>query len=460
MRKKIFIAIAFGTSVRDVLRNDTFKVLKEQENLDLVLFLQDTGEEIVEEFGGDNVSFETILPYQPTLVERFLLPFHKAILRKKSKTIDMGSMDGNTKTMDNLTPLANFLKFLLGYRNVNKLIFWMYRVFTKPKMYEDIFEKYKPDLVIVTRVLSYSKDYSIMRMAAKKKIPTISLVSSWDNLTSKGFFPFSLKSLVVWNNVMKQEAVDLFDFPKEKIFVSGIPRYDVFFREENFDSKQDFFEKNGLDISKKLIVYATGSGTIGRSIIDPISPERDIVKFIADTIKENNINDSVQLVVRLHPQAKPEHYQELINRKDVFVHIPGKSSQFQDRLFSKNDDVEFGEYMKYADLVINFGSTVTLDAAVFNTPIVCVNFDFLGERPYKISPRRIYEFDHYAKLKTTGGFDISESREELINDINNALKNPQHLEENRRKIVDQQCVFTDGKSGQRIAEHILKIINS
>jgi CDP-glycerol glycerophosphotransferase (TagB/SpsB family) len=459
-KKKIFIAIAFGTSVRDVLRNDTFKILKEKKNIEIVIFIQDINDMIVAEFGGENVSFEKLVSFKPSIVERILGHFHRAVLRGKCKTIDLGNTGGNTKTLDKFTPIAKFLIKIFGFSKVNIFVFQLYKLFTKSKMYEYEFKKYKPDLVIVTRVLNYSLDYPLMRRASKDKVPVISLVSSWDNLTSKAFFPFSLESLVVWNNVLKEEAIDLFDFPKKNIFVSGIPRYDVFFREGNFSKKEEFFKKFNLDLTKKLIVYATGSATTGKSILDPVSPETDIVEFISNEILKDSFSEPTQLLIRLHPQAKPEEYKKLFNRKDVTLHIPGNKADFQDRLFSSNDDLELAESMKYADVVVNFASTITIDAAVFDTPIVCVNYDHRGARPFKLSPRRTYYFDHYAKLGHTGGFELANSKTELINKIDYSINHPEYLSENRKKIIEQQCVFSDGKSGERVANHILRTLYS
>lgn len=459
-RKKIFLGIAFGTSVRDVLRNDTFKILKNQPNLDIVVFAQDIESPTMKEISGPNIFFEKLLNYKPDFAERILLQLHRATLREKCRTIDLGNTAGDTKPMDRLTPLANLLKKVFGYKKTNKIIFWLYKIFTKPKLYKDVFDKHKPNLVLVTRVLNYSLDYPLLRRAVAEKIPVISLVSSWDNLTSKAFFPFSIDSIVVWNNVLKNEAIDLFDFPDEKIFVSGIPRYDLLFKRTGFGSKENFFKTLNLDLNKKLIIYGTGSQQTGRTSIDNISPEPEIVTFIADAIRDKKIEKPVQLMVRLHPQAAPSEYEELMNRQDVLVHIPGKLTSFQDRLFSEQDDIELGESMLYADVVINLASTVTIDAAVFDTPIICIGFDYRGHRPFMASVKRLYEFDHYAKLKTTGGFDLAESKEQLIHQINNNLNNPNHLSLNRKKIVDQQCVFTDGKSGERVANYILKKLES
>jgi hypothetical protein len=453
MKKTIFLAIAFGTSVRDVLRNDTYRLLVQNKNINIIVFAQDISDLFVQEFGAENVKFEKLNIAKVSLIERLLLHFHRAVLRDKCRTIDLGNTGGDTFMLDFFTPIARFLLFILGRKKVNSLIHFLYKIFSPGKDYKGFFDLYKPDLVIVTRVLNYSNDYPMLRMANKVKVPTIALVSSWDNLTSKAFFPFSLDSLVVWNNVLKNEAIELFNFQKEKIFTSGIPRYDLFFRKEGFGSKIEFLKKFGLDSNKKLIMYGTGSSTTGMSILDPVTPEPNIAKYIADQINLGVIPNT-QLIVRLHPQANPDHYNELINLPNVYLQIPGKKSAFHDRLFSMSDDIEFGETLLFSDVVVNFASTITIDAAVFNRPIVCANFDMNGKRPYKISPKRIYEFDHYAKLLTCNGVHLAPTKEDMIQGIIEYLQNPNKDQEGRRKIIEQQCLFKDGMSGKRIADFI------
>ena len=80
-------------------------------------------------------------------------------------------------------------------------------------------DRYKPDLGCCHQILNYSADYPAMRTAAKLNVPVVALVSSWDNLTS-GLFPFSLNRLVVWNEVLKAEAVDCSP-PADKIEVTA-----------------------------------------------------------------------------------------------------------------------------------------------------------------------------------------------------------------------------------------------
>ncbi len=454
----IFFAIAFGTSVRDVLRNDTYKHLKDNKNLEIVILAQHIDEQFMTEFGAENVHFEQLLEYKASLVERCISYFHRGVLRHKCRTIDLGNTAGNTFSIDIIKPFTALLLKMLGLSNINKLVHLLYEKLTPAKLYTDVFEKYKPDQVIVTRVLNYSNDYPVMRTALKYNVPVIALVSSWDNLTSKAFFPFALYKLVVWNDVMKNEAIDLFQYPESDIFVSGIPRYDALLNNEIYRTKVQFLQSMGANINKKLITYATGSKTTGRTKVDTKSPEPEIVKYIAQCICDDIISNS-QLLVRLHPQADVSEYKSLLDMENVILQVPGEKSGFQDRLFSNADDIELGELMKHSDVVVNLASTITIDAALFDTPIICINFDFFGQRKLKDSVKKFYQFDHYAKLAMTKGFTLANSSDDLIKNITYQLAHPKNLKKERLDIVKQQCKYTDGKSGARIANFLLHSIN-
>ncbi len=456
--KTIFWGIAHGTTVRDVLRNDTFLSLKENPDLKHILFVEAAKDEkFVDEFSGHNVEIRPLQPFNTSLAERMIFLFHKAALRHKCESIALGKSSGDKRALNLMTPVAFLARKILGDKGVTRLVGLLYKVFaSKTDLYEKEFDEFKPDLVIVTRVLSFSPDYPLLKSAAIKNVRVISLIASWDNLTSKGFFPFSIDSLVVWNNILKEEAEDLFFFPSEKIFVSGIPRYDQFFRlkaSKSYRSKEKYFADKGYSLNRKLLIYGTGSGTMGKTKLDQVTQESLLVEFLADSL--DKLNEPCQLVVRLHPQAITEEYYNLRNRENVFVEIPGRKSKFKDRLFSSEDEVELAEALAHCDVLLNFGSTISIDAAVFDAPIVCPNFDFLGDRPYQYSMTRLYRFDHMRKLVDFGGIRLPKSKGDMLKEINRYIGDPALESLERKAIVDAMCYNTDGKTGHRVANHIL-----
>jgi CDP-glycerol glycerophosphotransferase (TagB/SpsB family) len=347
----------------------------------------------------------------------------------------------------------------MGEARLRSTVGWIMLNLPPAGNYRHIFTRYRPDLVVVTRVLGSSPDYLVLKQAARRKVPVVALVSSWDNFTSKGFFPFGVQWLVVWNDIMRQEAIELFGFPPDRIFVSGIPRFDHYFRREGMRTRAQFFADLGLDPEKRLITFATGNKNLLVGPQDPTSPEPEIAEFLADAIDQGVLGYPAQLLVRLHPLADLTAYSKLWHRQGVTLQVPGNRSAFRDRLFSKVDEVELGETMWHSDVVVNIASTITIDAAVFDTPVVCIGFDMRGERPYLESVRRFYDYEHYRKLTKTGGFRIAWSKSELLDQIRLYLKDPSRDRDNRLKIVQQQCQYVDGRAGERVAMYLLEILS-
>jgi hypothetical protein len=460
MSKKILIALPFGQTIRDVLRSDTYTKLKGRDDIKLIILSSASkNEQFKKEFGGSNIEFEYLGEYKPNRMELLWQSFYLSTLAFKSNTIRLHAKNDKKSALRLFVTLSNGLSRIMGRFRFQRLLGYLMRISNWKREYKDIFERHKPDLVVVTRVLRASPDYPILKEAAVRKLPIIALASSWDNFTTKGFFPFGVKKLVVWNDVMKQEAVELFGFPAKDIYISGIPRFDNYFRKQGIRPKNTFFEAHGLDLNKKLVTYTTGNKLLVLPPGDETSAEVDVARYLADAMDNGRLG-GVQLLVRLHPLADPNDFKSLLNRKNVIVRIPGKSEDFRDRLFSQKDEIEIAETVLYSDLVLNIASTMTIDSAVFDTPSLSVSFDIRGELPFKYSVKRIYEYEHYRKLRKTGGVHMVHSPEEMIEQACNYLEDPCLKKENRKAIVEQQCKFTDGQSGSRVADSILAYLDS
>ena len=58
----------------------------------------------------------------------------------------------------------------------------------------------------------------------------------------------------------------------------------------------------------------------------------------------------------------------------MFVYL-FNSLTFKDRDLSHKDDVRLADSLYYSDVVISGPSTIMIDGAVFNKPIILINFD-------------------------------------------------------------------------------------
>lgn len=327
--------------------------------------------------------------------------------------------------------------------------------FIKPKHnYKELFEKYNPDLVFCSHILT---DYDVIKTAKKMGVTTIGMTMSWDNFTSKGEVRIKPDKLIVWNEIMKKEAVELHDFSPKDIFISGVPQFDMYFKRDGLLTREEFYRNIGADPSKKLITYGTGSKRT-----TPHDPE--IIEIVYDFIKQNKTVKPCQLLIRTHPGVTIEdsEYKKFKGLENVILEEPGRAmekSKFPDGWNPNIGDMyHLSNLMAHSDIVINTSSTLSIDACCFDTPVINIAFDGYHKEPYWKSAKRYHDYTHYKPIVDSGGVRVAENEKELLEHINTYLKNPETDGEGRKKIIQEQCYYVDGSSGERLADYILKYL--
>ncbi len=87
------------------------------------------------------------------------------------------------------------------------------------------FERYRPDVVFATDLFS-EMDVAMLREARRHGVPTIGMVRSWDNNTTRGLSRVLTDWFVVNNAIVRDELVELQGADRDRIFVGGIPQFD------------------------------------------------------------------------------------------------------------------------------------------------------------------------------------------------------------------------------------------
>jgi CDP-glycerol glycerophosphotransferase (TagB/SpsB family) len=123
---------------------------------------------------------------------------------------------------------------------------------------------------------------------------------------------------------------------------------------------------------------------------------------------------------------------------------------------TKEDAQRLNDSLYYSDIVITLGSTIAIDAAVFNKPNIIFSFNVKEKNSDDIK-----KFSEYAHLKKFFGFGscrIAKSRQELAEQINNYFDDPALDTDKRKAVVDEYCYKLDGKSSSRVAQFILDYV--
>ena len=316
------------------------------------------------------------------------------------------------------------------------LLRWEY-LMLRDSATEQLIRDERPDLVLLGSPGYVPQDAVLLHAARKHDIPTATAVLSWDNLSSKGLINPQPDRLLVWSEHMKNEAIKLHGFDNRRIVETGAIIYDTFATAACLGSKEDHFRQLRLDPNRKLIFYGTNHSGL-------FSGEVEVVKKIAEWVEQDDLGMPCQLWVRLHPQAvggpfavNVDAYMRLASPR-VRIEIPPVQESRMLWELPKADLKHLVHILRDADIVINAGSTISLDAAVLDRPVVAIAYDAECEVPYHRSLRRVYGFTHMANVVRAGAVQLATSEEVLKDNIVRYLNDPTLDREGRRKIVAQQ----------------------
>src|SRR5439155_22172906 len=112
-----------------------------------------------------------------------------------------------------------------------------------------------------------------------------------------------------------------------------------------------------------------------------------------------------RIVVRLHPLDTGERWIAFARRHpEVILSYPWAPSR---EAWTAQDQARFVSTIAHADVCINFASTMSLDAAMVDTPVVCAAFGIGRDRAEDRFCREVYRTDHYRPIVESGGVRLA-----------------------------------------------------
>lgn len=440
-----------GGTARNILQTDCYKLLKESGNRLVILTPAFEDERFLNEFSAPNVFFENLIEPKWTLWDNFLIGWHKGLVYNDStKKRDLYGIY-NPKE-------GNFFKYL-----IKKILFfplskiswlkeffrWLDGLARKNKHYGAIFDKYNPDLVFATSIME-DTDSFIIKEAKARGIKTIGMPKTWDN-TSKMVFRAKTDKLIVWGEFSKEEATRFQNYKPEDIAMCGIPQFDFYKNSNYLMPREDFCEMLGLDKNKKIILFCSEGKTTKH--------DGEIAEMIAGFINNKKLISEASLFIRPHfIYSNDEKKFEKVSKCQNVVLDGGYkfSPVFRDKWdYSKEQIKKFTNIIFHSDIVVTSYSSISLDAAAFDKPIINIAFDGYKKIPYKESMVHWYKMEYYKRVVESGGVWMADNETELLNALNGYLRNSRLLEVGRRKLRDCFMYKLDGKSGIRLANIIL-----
>ncbi|UOK43795.1 MULTISPECIES: CDP-glycerol glycerophosphotransferase family protein [Flavobacterium] len=403
-KNKLMLLFPDGVGIRNYLYSDIFRASEDE----LILFHNFDDETEAEIKKITNVSTALKIPkYFESAKEKFI-----------RELICISRLHYNTTLTGNRTILTNWKTSHKGYF---KKIFYKVIAFSAPmfKKYESIakleiayqkeirknpfyfevkkiLEEVKPDKLFC----SHQRGLQCATVFAAAKdlgIETTTVIYSWDNLP-KARMALRADKYLVWSEYMKAEMKMYYpEIPQSKIHITGTPQFECYDNPENIIPKEEFYSRYNLDLNKKIICYSGDD-----SLTSPDDPQ--YLEDIANEILKHGLDAEYQILLRRCPVDLSGRFDSIIQKyNDLIKEAPPiwlfKKSKDWNMVYPSREDISLlVSTAYYSDMVINVGSTMAFDFAMFGKPCIFIKYDQRKKNVENWSVETIYQFQHFRSM--------------------------------------------------------------
>lgn len=453
--KTLLLSIPLGMSVRNILRSEIFTILRQRCRV-IILSPYSENRHFREEFAAPNVEFGPYPRLRAPLLSAFLrVNYWGFWLERRPPTMDIQARG----LLQERGPLAyhgwmTVARLWNTLRRSTLLRDGVERAMLRAPMFRDLRHRFNADGVFtVTHAVLH--DIVLMVEAKRQGLPVAVMVHSWDNLPCKGRLFVCPDRLLVWNHIMAEQGRRLHDIPPERISVTGLPQYDGYLGLPRL-SRAAYLRQLKIGSSETALITYT---------CNPEWSAPDEPDFLEELVEivGSGVWGQATLVIRLHPTERREQYRQRFGTRPC-VRISEPDPSFAATWASVAHEPlpdgrsEFVNLMAHSDVVINLASTTTIDAALFDTPVVNVAYNPTLHRDRWNYALEFYSSSHFKDIVATGGTRLARSKDELVRHVTDYLTDPKLDAGGRERIRREQCDRLDHQSGQRVAACVLDMI--
>jgi hypothetical protein len=269
--------------------------------------------------------------------------------------------------------------------------------------------KASPDVLVVSPLVELgSPQADHLRAADALGIPTVLLVASWDNLTTKGVLRDHPDLTIVWNEDQVREAVELHELREETVVASGAHSHDHWFSFEPTDERAGFATKVGLDPDRRFVLYVCSSGFIAGD---------DEPEFVREWIRRLAESDDPELaslgvLIRPHPQNFGSWSEAELDEPGRVTVWP-RGGVAPTGVQSKRD---YFDSLHHAVAVVGINTTALVDSAIVRRPV----FTMISDH-FRSTQTGTLHFSYLARDEENGVLNVARSWDEHFDQLRSAL---------------------------------------
>ena len=262
------------------------------------------------------------------------------------------------------------------------------------------FDRVRPSLALVASPGHYWLDHFVLDEARRRRIPTVCVILSWDNLYSRGPMCRRPDQLMVWSEEMRRQAIEVHQFPAERISVVGPLQFRFYQAPVTRTEIASVRARIGLGADEPFLAYVCGARTARYDVED--------VEALLDQLAEGPYRD-LRVVVRPHPQGAREEYEALLQRGVLLDRSPDLTDAN-----TRPEVLDVGVIRHMAGLlraarfvVSSWGTTALLEACIFDTPSVQLRWMDAVPRAAPHEVQLVRDFQRYIHMRA---FDATGAR--------------------------------------------------
>ena len=324
----------------------------------------------------------------------------------------------------------------------------------------EILEKINPKVFVSTYPVTFLEALLLYQANQREETKTCIHLLSWDNITCKGAFPALADYYIAWGDVMAGEFKEYYQIPDDKIMKCGVPHFDLHVQVKNNPNYEVYLDQLGLNPKQEYLFVAMSAPRF-------TPREIDVVEQLAKWVEEGKYGNT-QLVIRPHPQNMQGNLsdkswlprlKELNKYAKVAVDFPELENSKMSYSMKSSDMERLSQLLTGARVVVNSGSTVTIDALMHQKPVVIISFDANDKLPYWRSSRRLINYTHLKKLVSFNGVSVVKSFLELDREIEQNLTDPNYKKAERRHTLEKECEVIDGTATEAVKTALINIVS-
>ncbi len=220
-------------------------------------------------------------------------------------------------------------------------------------------EAQSPDVVVASPyIVPRTGEIEYIQAARALDIPTIAIVLSWDNLTTKGTFHIIPDAVLVWNEVLVKEATTFHDIPHDKLQITGAPVFDFWFDMQPTMEHASFCNEVGFSADQPFVLYLCSSKYIS-------GDETAFVTEFAKGLRSNRDTQNIKVLVRPHP-LNSEIWDDV---EDESIAVWPRSAFWVDTPQAKQD---YYHSIYHSRAVIGVNTSAIIEAAILDKPCVTI----------------------------------------------------------------------------------------